>query len=604
MKPTDLSTPGHFLKVVDCQWACPAHTPVPHYIRLLAEGRPADAYMVNWEANVFPGILGRTCDRPCEPACRRGRVEKEPVAICRLKRAAADFKGDVAALMPSPAKASNGRRVALVGAGPASLTVARDLAPLGYDCAIFDREDKAGGMMRTRIPHFRVPEEVIDEETGYVLGLGAVFHGGHDVTSMKALLAAGFDAVFVGAGAPRGQDLALPGRSEAAARIHVGVEWLAAVYFRHVDRIGRRVVVIGGGNTAVDCARTARRLGGGDVTVVLRRDIAGMAASEWEREALLEEGATIAEHLAPRAFLHEDGRLTGVLFDPVETVEEGGRRSVRPTGAAPVTIACDDVVIAIGQQPAFPWIERELGIRFNDRGLPVLEGGTFRSTHPKVFFGGDAAFGAKNIITAVAHGHEAAISIHLMLSGHDIEAERPAPVVDMADRPVPAVIRARPEVSAKARHPVPQRPAAVALADIEAEVELGFDEAGAAAEAQRCFGCDLQTVFDAKLCVECKACEAVCPTDCITFTRNGEEADLRRRLRAPAANTAQALYLVEGLASGRVMVKNEDLCLHCGLCAQNCPTGAWRMQRFTLKTAHAGTVDRQVPACAAMTEEA
>lgn len=604
MKPTDLATPGHFLKVVDCQWACPAHTPVPLYIRLVAEGRHAEAYMANWEANVFPGILGRTCDRPCEPACRRGRVEAAPVAICRLKRAAADFKGDIAARMPARAGRRNGRRVALVGAGPASLTVARDLAPLGYDCAIFDREEKPGGMMRTRIPHFRVPEEVIDEETGYVLGLGASFHGRHDVTSMRALLAAGFDAVFVGAGAPRGQDLALPGREAAAAHVHVGVEWLADVYFRHVGRIGRRVVVIGGGNTAMDCARTARRLGGETVTVVLRRDMAGMAASGWERQALLDEGAAIAEHLAPCAFVHEGGRLTGVRFDPVETVEENGRRSVRPTGAAPVTIGCDDVIVAIGQEPAFPWIERDLGIAFDGRGLPVLDERTFRSTHPKVFFGGDAAFGAKNIITAVAHGHEAAVSIDLMLSGRDMRADRPAPAVAMAAHPVPAVVRSRPEVSARARHAVPQRPAAAALADIEAEVELGFDAAGARAEAQRCFGCDLQTVFDARLCVECKACETVCPTECITFTRNGEEAELRGRLRAPAGNADQALYLVDGLASGRVMVKNEDLCLHCGLCAQNCPTGAWQMRRFTLKMAHAGAAGRPAPARAAVNEEA
>lgn len=587
MKRTDLSTPDHFHKVVDCQWACPAHTPVPQYIRLIAEGRYADAYMVNWRANVFPGILGRTCDRPCEPACRRGRVEKEPVAICRLKRAAADYKGNIRALLPEPASRTNGKRIALVGAGPASLTVARDLAPLGYRCVILDQDPKAGGMMRTRIPRFRVPEGVIDEETGYVLDLGVELRSGTRVNSLKALLDEGWDSVFIGAGAPRGLDLELPGRAEASAHVHVGVEWLANIWFQHIRQVGKRVVVIGGGNTAMDCGRSARRLGGEHVSVIVREDDEDMTAASWEKEALLREGVTISNNLAPKAFTHENGRLTGVLFEPVKAINEDGRWIVSPTGGPTQHVPCDDVVVAIGQEPAFSWIERDLGIAFDARDMPKVDPNTLQSTRPGVFFGGDAAFGPKNIITAVAQGHEAAISIDHFLSGGNIE-ERLAPTTTLVTQYVPTVLRPLPEVSVDARHPVPLRPEAAALADIHAEVELGFDIDEALAEAGRCLHCDIETVFIPPLCVECKACETICPTDCITFTKDGEEAELRGRLKRPATNLGQDLYVANGLVSGRIMVKDEDVCLHCGLCAEHCPTGAWQMRAFGLQMTHAG----------------
>ncbi|WP_072386881.1 FAD-dependent oxidoreductase [Hyphomicrobium sp. CS1BSMeth3] len=587
MKRTDLSTPDHFHKVVDCQWACPAHTPVPQYIRLIAEGRYADAYMVNWRANVFPGILGRTCDRPCEPACRRGRVEKEPVAICRLKRAAADYKGNIRALLPEPASRTNGKRIALVGAGPASLTVARDLAPLGYRCVILDQDPKAGGMMRTRIPRFRVPEGVIDEETGYVLDLGVELRSGTRVNSLKALLDEGWDSVFIGAGAPRGLDLELPGRAEASAHVHVGVEWLANIWFQHIRQVGKRVVVIGGGNTAMDCGRSARRLGGEHVSVIVREDDEDMTAASWEKEALLREGVTISNNLAPKAFTHENGRLTGVLFEPVKAINEDGRWIVSPTGGPTQHVPCDDVVVAIGQEPAFSWIERDLGIAFDARDMPKVDPNTLQSTRPGVFFGGDAAFGPKNIITAVAQGHEAAISMDHFLSGGNIE-ERLAPTTTLVTQYVPTVLRPLPEVSVDARHPVPLRPEAAALADIHAEVELGFDIDEALAEAGRCLHCDIETVFIPPLCVECKACETICPTDCITFTKDGEEAELRGRLKRPATNLGQDLYVANGLVSGRIMVKDEDVCLHCGLCAEHCPTGAWQMRAFGLQMTHAG----------------
>src|SRR4051812_17197196 len=438
MKPTDIGNPDYFHKVVDCQWACPAHTPVPEYIRLIAQGRYADAYMVNWVSNVFPGILGRTCDRPCEPACRRGRVEEnqgekpEPVAICRLKRVAADYKGDIAARLPRPAARRNGKRVACVGAGPASLAVARDLAPLGYEVTVFDSDRKAGGMMRTQIPRFRLPERVIDEETGYILDLGVNFRGGQRIDSMRALLGEGFDAIFVGCGAPRGRDLDLPGRREAAAHIHVGIDWLASVSFGHVSRIGRRVIVLGGGNTAMDCCRSSRRLGGEDVKVIVRSGFEEMKASPWEKEDAIHEGIPILNFLVPKAFLHDQGRLTGVLFERVKAdYDAKGRRRLVPTGEPDQPFECDDVLVAVGQENAFPWIERDLGLAFDESGMPVVDPVTLRSTRPDVFFGGDAALGPKNIIWAVAHGHDAAISIDRHCHGED-PADRPAPGTTLA----------------------------------------------------------------------------------------------------------------------------------------------------------------------------
>jgi len=590
MKNTDIAAPDYFHKVVDCQWACPAHTPVPEYIRLIAAGRYSDAYMVNWHSNVFPGVLGRTCDRPCEPACRRVRVENEPVAICRLKRVAADYKDDIRARLPKPAARKNGKRVALVGGGPASLTVARDLAPLGYTCVVFDGDPKAGGMIRSQIPKFRLPDSVIDEECSYILDLGVEFRGGTAISSMKALLAEGWDAVFVGSGAPRGRDLDIPGRKEAAKNIHIGIDWLSSVSFGHTSKIGKRVIVLGGGNTAMDCCRSSKRLGGEDVQVVVRSGFEEMKASPWEKEDAMHEGIPIHNYLVPQEFTHENGKLTGITFEKVKAEYDAkGRRKLVPAGEPLQHFPCDDVLVAVGQENAFPWIERDAGIEFNDWGLPKLDEKTFVSTNPKVFFGGDSAFGPKNIIWAVAHGHEAAVSIDKMLNGEDI-ADRPRPAVALMSQKMGIHEWSYDnEIALDKRYKVPLRDKVVALKDIKAEVELGFDPQLALAEAGRCLNCDVQTVFSAQLCIECDACVDICPMDCITFTANRDEADLRKSLTAPSHNLSQDLYVQGGLKTGRVMVKDEDVCLHCGLCAERCPTGAWDMQKFLLEMTYAGS---------------
>ena len=602
MNPTDISQPEYFHKVVDCQWACPAHTPVPEYIRLIAAGRYSDAYMVNWKSNVFPGILGRTCDRPCEPACRRGRVEEEnaakpePVAICRLKRVAADNKDDIRARLPKAGE-RNGKRVACVGAGPASLTVARDLAPLGYEVVVFDGDNRAGGMIRSQIPRFRLPESVIDEEVGYILDLGIEFRSGQKVESLKSLLAEGFDAVFVGSGAPRGRDLDIPGRREAAANIHIGIDWLSSVSFGHVDRIGKRVIVLGGGNTAMDCCRSSRRLGGEDVKVIVRSGFDEMKASPWEKEDAMHEGIPIHNYLVPKAFTHKDGKLTGVMFEKVAPQKDAtGRRALVPTGEPDVHFECDDVLVAVGQENAFPWIERDIGLEFDRHGMPVLDPATFQSSNTQVFFGGDAAFGPKNIIWAVAHGHDAAISIDQFCQGRDVR-DRPPPMVTLMSQKMGIHEWSYDnDISADARFKVPQRENVIALKDIRVEVELGFDHKLAFAEAQRCLNCDIQTVFAPRLCIECDACVDICPMDCITFTANGDEADIRTRLTAPALNLTQSLYVSEPVKTERIMAKDEDVCLHCGLCAERCPTGAWDMQKYLVEMTHAGSgCRRKVP---------
>lgn len=617
MQRTDIANPAYFHKVVDCQYACPAHTPVPEYIRLIAQRRYGDAYMINWVSNVFPGILGRTCDRPCEPACRRGRVEEgnapgdgpplagsaplggrgeapggpfrpEPVAICRLKRVAADMKEDVRARMPVP-QPRNGKRIACVGAGPASLTVARDLAPLGYEVTVFDEGTRAGGFMRTQIPHFRLPESVIDEETGYILDLGVEFRGGERIDSMKALMAQDWDAIFVGCGAPRGRDLDLPGRQEAAAGIHIGIDWLASVSFGHITSIGERVIVLGGGNTAMDCCRSARRLGGTDVKVIVRSGFEEMKASPWEKEDAQHEGIPIINFHVPKAFVHESGKLVGMLFQIVRAqYDEQGRRTLVPTGEPEAFFECDEVLVAVGQENAFPWIERDCGIDFDQWGLPVLDKNTFQSSAPKVFFGGDAAFGPKNIIEAVAHGHEAAVSIDRLLHGESIQL-RPAPMTNLMSQKMGIHEWSYDnDITNDLRYKVPWAKAEKALASIRVEVELGFDAATAFKEAERCLNCDVETVFTEAACIECDACVDICPMDCISFTANGEEAELRQRLKAPALNLAQDLYVSGGLKTGRVMVKDEDVCLHCGLCAERCPTGAWDMQKFLIEMTPAG----------------
>jgi formate dehydrogenase beta subunit len=588
LQPTDIRDPDYFHKVVDCQWACPAHTPVPEYIRLIAAGRYADAFMINWHSNVFPGILGRTCDRPCEPACRRGRVEHEPVAICRLKRVAADYKGDITGRMPAPATEKNGKRIALVGAGPASLTVARDLAPLGYHCVVYDIDPRAGGMIRSQIPKFRLPDSVIDEEVGYITDLGMEMRLGQGIGSLKALLAEDYDAIFVGCGAPRGRDLPLPGRQEAGGNIHIGIDWLSSISFGHIDKIGKRVIVLGGGNTAMDCCRSARRLGGEDVKVIVRSGFEEMKASPWEKQDAMHEDIPILNMLVPKEFKHHDGHLIGMTFEKVKAErDDKGRRRLVPTGEPEQFFECDDVLVAVGQENAFPWVERDIGLEFDKWDMPVVDEITMQSTNPKVFFGGDSAFGPKNIIWAVAHGHQAAISIHQLCQGEDLH-DRPPPLVNLSSQKMGIHEWSYDnDISLDLRFKVPHREKLLALRDIKAEVELGFDLELAYAEAERCLNCDVQTVFTDNLCIECDACVDICPVDCITFTGNAAEADLRNHLMAPAHNMTQALYVSGELKTARVMVKDEDVCLHCGLCAERCPTGAWDMQRFLLDVAQA-----------------
>ncbi|MCW8883913.1 MAG: FAD-dependent oxidoreductase [Motiliproteus sp.] len=580
MKETNTKSPDYYHKIVDCQHACPAHTPVPEYIRLIADQRYTEAYMINWQSNVFPGILGRVCDRPCEPACRRGRVEETPVAICRLKRAAADKRDDISSLLPTIPTEKNGKKVALIGAGPASLTVARDLMPQGYSITIYDRDKKAGGMVRSQIPTFRLPETVLDEEVNYVLDMGVETRFGTEITSLKSILDENYDAVFIGTGAPSGRDLKLPGREEAGEAVEVGINWLAGVAFEHIKSAEKRVVVLGGGNTAMDCCRTAIRLGATDVKVIVRSSFEDMKASPWEKEDAIAEDIEILNHQVPKEYVTKDGKLTGITFETVESVYKDGKRKLVPTGET-LLVECDQVLVAIGQDAKFPWIEEELGMEMDQWGMPVLNKETLQSSHPKVFFGGDAAFGPENIITAVAHGHQAATSIDLFCQGSDLEADRPDPLFNMTSQKMGVHEWSyHNAVENEDRQQVPHLAKAKALKDIKAEVELGFDEKLALTEASRCLSCDVQTVFSTDRCIECGACEDICPMDCINFTANGEEDDLRGRLRVPAKNLDQAVYVSSDLKTGMVMAKDEDVCLHCGLCAERCPTGAWDMQKF------------------------
>src|SRR5437667_1837532 len=549
--------------------------------------------MVNWESNVFPGILGRTCDRPCEPACRRSRVEEEnnpkpePAAICRLKRVAADYKDDIRGRLPKKGK-SNGKKIACVGAGPASLTVARDLAPLGYQVTIFDQDPRAGGMIWSQIPRFRLPLEVIDEEVGYILDIGVEFKGGVKIDSMKKLMTEGYDALFIGSGAPRGRELDLPGRKDGAKNIHIGIDWLSSVSFGHTSKIGKRVIVLGGGNTAMDCCRTSKRLGGEDVKVIVRSGFEEMKASPWEKEDAQHEGIPILNYLVPKKFVVESGKLTGMVFEKVKAVHENGRRDLVPTGEPDQHFDCDAVLVAVGQENGFPWIERDAGMAFDKSNMPEVDKVTMQSAAPNVRFCSDAAFGPKNIIWAVAHGHDAAVSIDKLLNGEDI-AERPAPGVSLMSQKMGIHEWSYDnEIHADMRYKVPWRDIKITLKNVKAEVELGFDVATAWKEAQRCLNCDVQTVFTDRLCIECDACVDICPMDCITFTGNADEKELRNHLNAPAKNLTQDLYVSGPLKTGRVMVKDEDVCLHCGLCAERCPTGAWDMQKFLLEMTNAG----------------
>ena len=600
MKPTDTSNPEYFHKVVDCQWGCPAHTDVPAYIRMIAQGQFTDAYMENRKSNVFPGILGRVCDRPCEPACRRGRVEDKPVAICRLKRVAADHRGDVKERLPKPPEKGNGKRVALIGAGCASLTVANDLLPIGYEVTIFEAHGTTGGLMRTNIPQFRLPPKVLDEEIGYILDMGADLKLNHRIESLKALLAEGYDAVFVGSGAPRGKNLEIPGRYDSD-RIHIGIDWLESVAFGHIEKIGKRVLIIGVGNTAMDCCRTSLRLGAEDVKVMARKPRGFFKASEWELEDAEEENVEILINHSPKEFVLEDGKLVGMRFELMEYKYDDNGRIDRGTVTGEKIIPCDDVVLAIGQDNAFPWIERDIGIEFNEWECPVVDETTMMCTRDGVFFGGDAAFGPKNIIWAVEHGHQAAISIHKYCQGEDVRERMPTGV-NLSSQKMgmhewsysnaydPASRRLMPHVDLKKR-----------FKKLDIEVELGFTVEQTIQEVERCLNCDIQTVFAANLCIECDACIDICPVNCLTITRNGEEEDLRKRLSAPAENLEQALYVSEDLPqTGRVMVKDEDLCVHCGLCAERCPTGAWDMQKSKILIPYAAdeAADEQ-PAAAA-----
>ena len=592
MNPTNILDPNYFHKVVDCQWACPAHTPVPEYIRLVAEGRYTEAYMLNWDSNVFPGILGRTCDRPCEPACRRVRTEEKPVAICRLKRVAADNKGDISAYLPRIPPQKNGKRIALIGAGPASLAVARDLLPLGYEVHMFEKDPAGGGMMRTQIPAFRLPMDVLEEEVNYILDLGVQTHFGYEITSFRSMLDQNFDAYFIGTGAPRGRDLPdVPGRQEADAFVHLGIDWLSSVAFGHTTEIKGKVIVMGGGNTAMDCCRTSRRLGADEVKVVVRSAFEVMKASEWEKEEAIAEGIPIINNHPPREFVVEDGKLKGMWFSRVTPVKDAkGRLTYVPSDEPDVFIECDHVLMAIGQDNHCPWIERDLGIEFDKWDCPTLDRDTLQSTRPNVFFGGDAAFGPENIIWASAHAHKAAISIDLFCHGRDLKADRPPEGVNLLSQKMGMHEWAYDaEHDPALRYHVPHADLTQALANVKVEVELGFDRDLGFKEAQRCLNCDVQTVFVRELCIECDACVDICPMDCITFIDNADEEELRVRLMAPAQNIAQDLYVSPVLPTGRVMVKDEDVCLHCGLCAERCPTNAWDMQKSViyLPQAHA-----------------
>ena len=589
MEPTDTGNPDYFHKVVDCQWACPAHTDVPEYIRLIAQARFTDAYLVNRESNVFPGILGRVCDRPCEPACRRGRVEDKPVAICRLKRVAADQRDEVAELLPKAPAKGNGKRIACIGAGPASLTVANDLLPLGYAVTILERWGLSGGLMRTNIPAFRLPAAVLDEEIGYITAMGAELKLNSPVESLKALLAdGGFDAVFIGSGAPKGKELNVPGRKDSD-RVHIGIDWLHSIAFGHVDKVGERVLIIGVGNTAMDCCRSSLRLGAKDVKVMARKSREFFKASEWELEDAESEGVEIVINHSPKAIETSAGRVTGMLFDVLEYDLEGGEiTSERIVGEK--LIPCDDIILAIGQENAFPFIERDLGIEFDKWMVPKVDPATFQSTRRGVFFGGDAAFGPKNIIWAVEHGHQAAISIHRYCEGREV-SERPAFGVTLSSRKMGIHEWSyKNDYNPVERRLVPHVGLAERFKKIRIEVELGFDAAQTALEVQRCLNCDIQTVFAAPLCIECDACIDICPVDCLTMTENGTEAELGLRLKAPRRSQEQALYVSAPLKqTGRVMVKDEDLCVHCGLCAERCPTAAWDMQKSTVHIPHASS---------------
>jgi ferredoxin len=405
----------------------------------------------------------------------------------------------------------------------------------------------------------------------------------------------------------------------------------------------------------MDCCRTARRLGGEDVKVIVRSPFASMKASPWEKEDAQHEDIPIIDNHVPKAFVFEyidddgnsmssppyeggvavpaasdgtDGvvftspdtldeaqhstnnhpvteaatpllrkegsktRLVGMTFEKVEAVfDEAGKRSLVPTGEPEVFFPADDVLIAVGQENSFPWIERTVGVDFDKWELPVVDNTTFKSTNPRVFFGGDAEFGPENVITAVAHGHQAAVSIDLFCNGKNLLTERLHPMTNLISQKMGIHEWAYDSpIDEYDRLVVPQADKSVTLRDRKKEVELGFDPLAGYEEAKRCLNCDVQTVFEAPKCIECDACVDICPTACITFTTDGDESDLRSRTKVPALNISQDIYVADGLKTGRVMVKDEDVCLHCGLCAERCPTAAWDMQKFWYNVTKAGEI--------------
>ncbi|SDP13485.1 FAD-dependent oxidoreductase [Desulforhopalus singaporensis] len=596
MKPTNIDNPEYFHKVIDCQYACPSHTPVPEYLRLITQGKYDEAYKVNWISNVFPGVLGRICDRPCEPACRRGRVEENPVAICRLKRVTYDYKSSDTSFVPAIPKKKNGKKIALVGGGPASLTVARDLLPLGYEIDLYDDQSKAGGFIRTQVPSFRLPEKVLNEEVDRIIEMGINTHFNHYVDSLKKIIDKNYDAIFIGTGAPRGRDLPdLPGREAGDSSIFIGIQWLAAILYRHITNAPDRVLVLGGGNTAMDCCRMAKRLGAQDVKVMVRSPREQMKASPWEIEDAIDEGIPIIDNHSPVEFVVKAGKLVGMHFQKVQVrYTNDGKKELVPLDAPPVFYPCDLVLLAVGQMNAFPYIEEDIGIEMNERGTPKLDKITHQSTVPHIFFGGDAAFGPRNVITAVAHGHEAAISIDIFCRGKDLH-RRPAPKTSLLNQTMGMqewLYDAK--VTEDRRYAVPTVDRVKSLKNRLVEVELGFSKKTGHQESFRCLNCDVQTVFDHSTCIECDACVDICPESCINFIENASEEELRQNLTVAADNPAQALYVSDILPTGRVMVKDENVCLHCGLCAERCPTASWEMKKYTYNSAEAGDkIDEQ-----------
>ena len=607
MPPTNVRDPKYFHKVVDCQWACPAHTNVPEYIRLIAQGRYTDAYLLNRESNVFPGILGRTCDRPCEPACRRGRLDEQPVtghahpgeaapptqpvAICRLKRVAAANRDDeaVAARLPKAPAQKNGKRIACIGAGPASLTVANDLLPLGYEVTVFERLPVPGGLMRSNIPAFRLPEKVLNDEIDMIVGMGAKMHYNRPIESLKALAdSKEFDAIFVGTGAPKGKNLEIPGRYDSD-KIYIGIDWLHGVAFGHITSIEERVLIIGVGNTAMDCCRTSRRLGGKDIKVMARRPRPYFKASPWELEDAEEEEVAIVINHAPKSFVIEEGKLKGMMFERLTWEPDEKGQLTKSKIIDTVFIPADAVILAIGQEGAFPWIERDMGVEFDKWGMPKVDKTTFECTRSGVFFGGDAAWGPENIIWAVEHGHQAAISINNHCQGIPLTQRPPVGMTLASAKMGLHEWSYSNDYNPAHRQKMSHVDLVERFKSVTVEVEKGFTLEQTVREVERCLNCDVQTVFTDRLCIECDACVDVCPLHCLTITKDGDPADLRARLTAPAQNLKQDIFASGGLPhTGRVMVKDEDVCVHCGLCAERCPTAAWDMQKFELQIPYAG----------------